>query len=204
MKQLLVIFGPPAVGKMTVGREIQRRTGLPLFHNHMSIEPVLRYFEFGSEPFGKLVGTLRHALFQAVANSELPGLIFTFVWNLDDAGDRAYLERLCALFGDVGAEVALLELKASLDERITRNRGADRLAAKPSKRDLERSEARLRDLESMQLNSDGHISLPYRHAVVDSEGLSANDVAERAIELLGLARTHASSHNSTHADRSDG
>jgi hypothetical protein len=33
---LVVIFEPPAVGKMTVGMEIERRTGLRLFHNHMT------------------------------------------------------------------------------------------------------------------------------------------------------------------------
>jgi hypothetical protein len=45
---LLFVVGPPAVGKMTVGREIAERTGLRLFHNHMSAEPVLPFFDFGS------------------------------------------------------------------------------------------------------------------------------------------------------------
>jgi hypothetical protein len=39
---LLIITGPPAVGKMAVGHEIATRTGLRLFHNHLAIEPVLR------------------------------------------------------------------------------------------------------------------------------------------------------------------
>ena len=38
---LVCIFGPPAVGKMTVGRELSRQTGSKLLHNHMTIEPVL-------------------------------------------------------------------------------------------------------------------------------------------------------------------
>jgi adenylate kinase family enzyme len=28
----VLIFGPPAVGKMTVGHEVARRTGFKLFH----------------------------------------------------------------------------------------------------------------------------------------------------------------------------
>ena len=36
--KLVVIFGPPAVGKMTVGQELARRTGLRLLHNHMTIK----------------------------------------------------------------------------------------------------------------------------------------------------------------------
>jgi len=52
---LVVIFGPPAVGKMTVGMEIERRTGLRLFHNHMTVDPVLQFFPYGSPSFIKLV-----------------------------------------------------------------------------------------------------------------------------------------------------
>jgi adenylate kinase family enzyme len=38
---LVFVFGPPAAGKMTVGREICARTGYKLLHNHMTVEPVL-------------------------------------------------------------------------------------------------------------------------------------------------------------------
>ena len=36
--KFVVIFGPQAVGKMTVGQEIEKITGLKLLHNHMTIE----------------------------------------------------------------------------------------------------------------------------------------------------------------------
>ena len=39
-KTLVIIFGPPAVGKMTVGSKLSKLTGLKLFHNHMTIEPL--------------------------------------------------------------------------------------------------------------------------------------------------------------------
>jgi hypothetical protein len=51
LKTLLFIIGPPAVGKMTVGKGLSHRTGLPLFHNHLSIEAVLPVFDFGTEAF---------------------------------------------------------------------------------------------------------------------------------------------------------
>ncbi len=35
---LIMIFGPQAVGKMTVGQELEKITGLKLFHNHMTID----------------------------------------------------------------------------------------------------------------------------------------------------------------------
>ena len=55
--KLVVLFGPPAVGKMTVGRELERFTGLRLFHNHMTIDLALRFFDWGTPAFEKLSRT---------------------------------------------------------------------------------------------------------------------------------------------------
>ena len=58
------VFGPPAVGKMTVGRALAARTGYKLLHNHMTVEPVLEIFEFGSPPFGRLVNEFRRRVIE--------------------------------------------------------------------------------------------------------------------------------------------
>ena len=42
--KLVFILGNAAVGKMTVGQELMKITGLRLFHNHITIEPVLEVF----------------------------------------------------------------------------------------------------------------------------------------------------------------
>jgi hypothetical protein len=57
--RLLVIFGPPAVGKMTVGREVAARSSFRLFHNHASIEPLLEVFGFGVPSFNRLLAEWR-------------------------------------------------------------------------------------------------------------------------------------------------
>jgi hypothetical protein len=44
--KFILITGPQAVGKMTVGQELEKITGLKLFHNHMSIELVLNFFGY--------------------------------------------------------------------------------------------------------------------------------------------------------------
>ena len=90
---LVVIFGPPAVAKMTVGMEIERRTGLRLFHNHMTVDPVLQLFPYGSPSFTKLVRDLRCRIFEEVALSDLRGMIFTYVWALDDREDKAHIDQ---------------------------------------------------------------------------------------------------------------
>ena len=76
----VVIFGPVAVGKMTVGQELEKITDLKLFHNHMTIEVILPYFDMKSPSFKKLVTEFRIKMFEEVAKSDLDGLIFTYVW----------------------------------------------------------------------------------------------------------------------------
>ena len=135
--KLVVIFGPPAVGKMTVGQELALRSGLKLLHNHMTIELLLRFFDFGSPPFRRLTWEFRSRLFEEVAGSELPGLIFTFAWALNLESDKVHVDSLCQIFRDREGEIYFVELEASLDERLSRNRGLSRLAEKPSKRQVD-------------------------------------------------------------------
>ena len=79
---LVFAFGPPAVGKMTVGREICARTGYKLLHNHMTVEPVLDVFPFGSPPFSRLVNEFRRRILEEAVLA-LDGLVMTMVWGLD-------------------------------------------------------------------------------------------------------------------------
>ncbi len=182
----IIIFGPPAVGKMTVGLEIEKLTGIKLFHNHATIEPVLKLFEFGSPPFNRLVRSFRDQIFNEVANSDLTGLIFTFVWDLGDDSDKDFVMESCATFEQKNANIALVELSADLDERLIRNKLPDRLKAKPSKRNIEKSEQNLIALENNhQLNSNGNnINVPYRHISIDTTKLSASQTAKIIIDKL--------------------
>jgi stage III sporulation protein SpoIIIAA len=86
--KLVILFGPPAVGKMTAARELAKITGLKLFHNHMSLELVNQFFDFGTPAFERLDRAIRFAIFEEVAKSELPGLIFTMVWALNHPEDE--------------------------------------------------------------------------------------------------------------------
>ncbi len=77
--KLIIIFGPQAVGKMTVGQELEKITELKLFHNHMTIELVSPFFSYGTPAGKRLVSLFRHEIFEEVSKSNLAGLIFTFV-----------------------------------------------------------------------------------------------------------------------------
>src|SRR4051812_12245916 len=113
---LVFIVGPPAVGKMAVGHELARRTGYKLFHNHHTIEIALRLFPFGSPPFQRLVGEFRRRIFEEVAGSSLPGLIFTYVWAFDRQSDDDTVAEYSAIFSTRGGRVVYVELECELGE----------------------------------------------------------------------------------------
>jgi len=193
---LVVVFGPPAVGKMTVGREICTRTGYKLLHNHMTIEPVLEIFPFGSPPFDRISGGLRRDVIREAAEYGLPGLVFTFVWGVELESDAATVAEYDEIVRSRGGSVDFVELYADLDVRLERNVTAERLEHKRSKRDLEFSRKNLLDLEeTFVLNTrcdDTGGTLADRflgdrsHLRIETSRLAASEVADRAVAELGM------------------
>src|SRR5690625_3844068 len=149
---MLLLTGPPAVGKMSAGRQIAAMSDFRLFHNHHTIEPLLEVFGYGTPPFRTLDREFRRRVIEEAAAAGLD-LIFTAVWDFADPGDVAYAEHILAPYRDAGAPVRVAELLAPLAVRLARNRGPDRLAAKPSKGDLPWSEQNLKDMERHVLDS---------------------------------------------------
>jgi hypothetical protein len=186
---LLFIIGPPAVGKMTVGHEVAARTGFKLFHNHHTIDLALRFFEFGTPPFQRLVGEFRRRIFEEVAASDLPGLVFTYVWAFDDEPDAAAGEAGSEIFRARGGRVSFVELEATQQERLRRNETEFRLAEKVFKRDLEKSRRQLLELdEKYVLSSGGRFDHRGDWLRIDNTSLEPSDVADRIIEHFALPR----------------
>ena len=185
---LLFVLGPPAVGKMTVGQAIADRTGMRVLHNHLTIEPVLRFFDFGTPAFDRLVGGFRERIIAEVAASDLPGLVCTFVLDFDDPGEWVTLDRYAEPFRERAGRVLYLELSATRSVRLARNESAPRLAEKPSKRDLTASRRNLLALdERHRLNSAGEFRDRPDYLCVDNTALAPDEVADRTIDRFGLA-----------------
>jgi hypothetical protein len=181
--KFIVIFGPPAVGKMTVGYELAKLTGFRLFHNHMTIELVLNFFDYEQPQFHTLVSDFRKRIFEEVAASDLTGLIFTFVWALELESERKYIERCCDIFREKGADVYFVELEAELPERLSRNVSEFRLLHKPSKKDLESSRNHLLESnEKYKLNSDDDFFYKDNYLKVNNTNSSAYETARKIVK----------------------
>lgn len=183
----VVIFGPPAVGKMTVGYELAKLTGMKVFHNHMTIDLILEFFPYGSDKFNTLVSEFRQRILEEVAASDLPGMIFTFVWALDEAGDREQIELYSEIFKKQGGDVYFVELEADLDERLERNKSEFRLSRKSSKRDTSRSEKNLLQTEEQyRMNTDDDFFYKKNYVKVNNTNLTPEETAGRIIKALGF------------------
>ncbi|SHM73552.1 AAA family ATPase [Gracilibacillus kekensis] len=176
--KFVLIFGPQAVGKMTVGQELSKITDLKLLHNHMTIELLEPFFGFNPEMW-RLSTLFREEIFQSFSKSDQYGMIFTFVWALNKKEDWDHVSKFTEIFRSQGAEIFYVELEADLDERLRRNKTTNRLEQKPSKRNIEQSEEHLlSSLDTLRLNSEEGEIEQENYLKINNTNLQAEEVAE--------------------------
>ena len=190
--RLLFIFGAHAAGKMTVGQAVSRITPMKLFHNHMTIEPVIELFGAYN---GAVTERLRQVVFEEFVKTDNYGLIFTFIWAFEEPHDTEYVRALTKLYQDAGAQVDYVELLCPQEVRLQRNRTENRLKEKAYKRNVELSEKRMLSSESRhRCNSEpGEVCEklridPERYLRIDNTNLSPEAVAEIIADHFGYQR----------------
>ena len=182
--KLVFMIGDAAVGKMTVGQALMARTGLRLFHNHMTIEPVIEIFGNYNH---RVVDRLREAIFEEFAASDNYGMIFTYMWAFDMRQDWDYIEHVKSIFAPYGTQFYYVELIAPQEVRLVRNATENRLRHKPSKRNVEISNQRLLqdDAQYRCVSYPGEI--PFENYLrIENADLSADDAAALIQRTFGL------------------
>lgn len=182
--KFICIIGDSAVGKMTVGQELAKLTGLSLFHNHMAIELVLDVFKSYDT---SAIEAVRQAVYQSFVQTELPGIIITLQLAFELEEDIDYLNKLTQFFERHGATAYIVELDATFEERLKRNKTENRLNEKASKRDVLVSEERLiNDYHQHRCISEpGEIT--HKHFMrIDNTQLSAQETAQKIVDYFHL------------------
>ncbi|MBQ8314053.1 MAG: shikimate kinase [Clostridia bacterium] len=184
--RLLILCGAQAVGKMTVGQALAKITPLKLFHNHMTIEPVIELF--GSYN-GAAVERLRQVVFEEFAKTDNYGMIFTYVWAFSEQADWDYVAWLRKTFEEAGGTVDIVELIAPQDVRVQRNRTENRLREKPSKRDCDHAEGLIYRLEEKYRCVSQPGEVPYdSYLRLDNSRLPPEEAAEIIANHFGYDR----------------
>lgn len=143
---LIVLIGSQAVGKMTVGKELEKQIDGKLLFNHQTLDLFADFLGYSKDAF-LLSDRTRKELFKAFVNNPETNttktIIFTVVIDFDSAYDIEFLQDISSIFLEANQEVYFVELVAALRERLKRNVHEDRLKAKPSKRDTKFSRKEL-------------------------------------------------------------
>lgn len=173
----VLIYGPPAAGKLTVARCLASQYGLKVLDNHVSVDAALRLFDFGTRPFSDLVEILRVELLGAAAREGVD-VVSTLVFA--HPVDRGHVDRLVRASKAEGGVVTYVQLhptRSVLERRIT----------EPS-----RAEARkLRDVVQLQRLLDSYdLSTPIHpeDLSIDNTDLAPEEVAALIAKEAGLAR----------------
>lgn len=174
--KLIIIYGPPAAGKLTVGTELARLTGFKLFHNHLSIDYVKIVFEFGRPAFWRVVGNVRFETIAEAAREDID-LIHTFCYEF--GSDDEHFRKLISSAQDNGGEVHLVLLRCSEEERKKRFGNESRVRI-----------GKLTDLNSFNRKQlELSTPLPGRPTfIIDTTRTPPKNAARQIVDRFGLGR----------------
>ena len=185
--KFIIITGPQAVGKMTVGQELEKITNLKLLHNHMTIEILTKIFNYNRDAFRRLNEDFRMQIFKEFARSDQEGLIFTTTWDFDDKEEWERIYKYIQIFKQNKGKIYIVELEADLEERLKRNKTENRLKNKESKRNLEWSEKDLlKSVEKYRFNSKENEIKEKNYVRINNTNLEADIVAKLIKEKFDL------------------
>ena len=171
--QIVMLFGRPGVGKLTIAEYLTAETGYNLLHNHSVVDLATSLFAFGTPPFVALRENIWHLAVETVLKARSPGIIMTFApeKTVTDKFIPALQKRVTA----GGGVLHLIELRCSPPEL------EKRLGSEPRQRF-----GKLRDIETYQkLDAAGAFDrpvMPKADLVVDTTEqiplLSAREIAK--------------------------
>lgn len=112
-----MLYGPPAVGKLTVAQALAARTGFRILHNHLFIDLSHELFALGTEASRAFAREVRQVSLDAARREGVTGIVLTFVYACDRDG---YLLSLCDHAEKQGDAVCLVHLTCGAETLETR------------------------------------------------------------------------------------
>ncbi len=172
---LVVLHGPPAVGKLTVARALAARTGLKLFHNHLVLDAITAVFEFRSPTYLRLREFIWLDVFESAAREDV-SLIFTFMPETSLA--PGFGDRMGAAVAARGGRLRLVELTCPVEVQERRLSAPSRAAF-----------AKLTSIDDMRdLRAQGWLdyAMPPSELTIDTSSLAPEVAAAEIARALGL------------------
>lgn len=171
--RLIFLYGPPAVGKLTVAKAIADRRDFRILHNHVTFDAVAEVLPFGVPMFWEALDKVRLHLVTAAAREGID-LIYTFVFA---PGDEPHVDEVVSAYESAGGSVVFVRLVAPPDELRRRVSDASRAAY-----------GKIRDagsLDKVLRDHDVYASIPGRDSLtIDAASTSPEEAASRIGEHI--------------------
>ena len=179
--KLIILYGPPASGKLTIAKELSKETGFRLLHNHLIADFGNAFFEFGTDEYVEFATRLRTMAIDAALKADIPGLIMTFAFGLETKEgkrDEAVLKTISQRVKRHGGDTTFVRL--TCDESIL----LQRVGSESRKQFHKLSKASI--LKKLLHAHELQKPISFAESLtIDTTRVSAKDTAKKIAKLIG-------------------
>lgn len=123
--KLVWLHGPPAAGKLTVAKALEKEHGFKLFHNHLAVDLSLSiYDEFGEKDFHDFTNSIRRQALSKANELGVQRIAMTFMTCAEE--DRDEIKRYLDFFESENIQVFPVHLLPRHDVLINRSSSTER------------------------------------------------------------------------------
>lgn len=174
---LIFIYGPPAVGKLTIAEELANLTGYRLFHNHLAQDLADEVYPGFNKKKFELTDAIRLKVFESAAESNT-SLIFTYVYAGHEYSDP-FIKSTVDTFSSHNGSVHFVRLTASRDilfsrvgnesrKRFKKAHHVDELSGRLNEFDLE---GQIEGVDNLTIDTASQDAVTSAQQIIDHFGL---------------------------------
>lgn len=174
--KLIYIYGPPASGKLTVARRLEKITGYKLFHNHLINDMISEIIPFEHPKFWKFSNELKLMVLDKSSALGVRGIIFTNVYVGGDFPEK--VKKIARKNGDKIYFVKLEPSKKALLRRVKH----------PSRKKYKKISSKAEVKKFVSKHEIYNEIASKNQLIVNNSKIPAKEVAENIVKKFRLRR----------------